>query len=215
MLRLCVHPINPSVRDIRRAAQALRGGGLVVFPTDTTYALGCDLFAKRAIAQIYQLKGLPEAHPLGILCPNLAEVARYAVVENPAYRILRQHLPGRYTFILPATQVVPKLLTAKKRTLGVRIPENAVAMALLQELGHPIVSTTVPRLAQTLESEDAAAQELPPSGDPERIAQVLPRSIDVFLDVGALYGAPSSVVDLTTEPPTILRRGSGDLGRFE
>ena len=209
MLRLAIHPQDPQPRHIGRAVQALRGGGLLVYPTDTTYGLGCDIFAKPAITQIYRLKNLPPEHPLTILCADLSELARYAVIENRVYRILRHHLPGKFTFILPATRLVPKLLTAGRRTIGVRIPEHAVCAALVRELGHPLISTTVTTQMQRAVESDADSP--PPEGDPDAIAAQLPRSVDVFLDCGELHGTPSSVVDLTGPEPRILRPGSGDL----
>ncbi len=224
MQRILLHPDNPPPRLIERAAAALRAGGLVVFATDTTYALGCNFFAKRAIADIYRLKGLPDSHPLAILCADLSELAQYAVVEKNAFRILKHHLPGKFTFVLPATPLVPKLLASKKRTIGVRIPAHPVCNALVRALGHPILSTTVTGTMQS-QVEAAAAvaatndDEAPTAAsvaeDPDELARELPRSVAVFLDCGPLHGAPSSVVDLTQPVPQILRRGSGDLSWLE
>lgn len=205
MLRLHIHPQDPQPRHIARAVEILRSGGLVIYPTDTTYGLGCDFFAKRAIERIYRLKGLSQEHPLSFLCADLSEVARYAVVENHHYRILRKHTPGKFTFVLPATRETPKIVAGNAHTVGVRIPANAIATALIRELGHPLISTTVTRPTNGNE----------PFHHPDEIAQVFDRSVDVLCDSGPLPGEVSSVIDLTQEPPVILRRGSGDLSWLE
>ncbi|MEK7704281.1 MAG: L-threonylcarbamoyladenylate synthase, partial [Myxococcota bacterium] len=167
-----------------------------------TYGLGCDIYARRTIDRIYQLKGMNEKQRLSFLCSDLSEVARYAVLENRNYRILRHHVPGRYTFILPATREVPKILQSNAHTVGIRIPESPVAQALVRELGHPIISTTVGR---TVDGDGAY------TNDPDEVVRMFGRSIDVLLDGGPLYGEPSSVIDLTGDAPTIVRQGSGDL----
>ena len=206
MLRLHVNPDHPQPRHIGRAVEIFRTGGIGIYPTDTTYALGCDLYARRTIDRIYQLKGLDPKHPLSFLCSDLSEVARYAVVEDRNYRILRHHMPGQYTFVLQATREVPKVLQSNARTVGIRIPQNPVCIALIRELGHPIITTTVARG----KDEDSAY-----INDPDEIVAGFGRSIEVFLDAGLLVGEPSSVVDLTGQNPTILRRGSGDLSWLE
>ncbi len=178
----------------------------MIYPTDTTYGLGCDVFAKRSVDRLYQVKGLDSKHPLAFLCADLAEAARYGVVEDRNYRILRHHIPGAFTFILPATREVPKMLQSKVRTVGIRIPKNAVCAALLRELGHPIVTTTVSRPTYA---------ENQYTNDPDDIARDFGRSVEVFLDAGPLHGEPSSVVDLTGDVPKIIRRGSGDLSWIE
>ncbi len=202
MLRLHVKLDTPQPRHIERAAELLRTGGLAAYPTDTTYGLGCDIYAKRTIDRIYALKGLDREHRLSFLCSDLSEVARYAVVEDRNYRILRHHVPGPYTFILPATREVPKLIQSKTRTVGIRIPTCPVSTMLIRALGHPIISTTVSRLVDN---------EVAYSNDPDEIAKLFARSIDVLLDGGPLYGEPSSIIDLSGNTPTVLRKGSGDL----
>jgi tRNA threonylcarbamoyl adenosine modification protein (Sua5/YciO/YrdC/YwlC family) len=202
MQRFAIHPDNPQARHIKRAATGLRAGNLMVYPTDTTYGLGCDIYAKRSIDRIYQLKGMDPKHPLSFVCGDLSEVARYAVLDNRNFQILRRTLPGKYTFVLPATREVPKLMQSGRRTVGIRIPQSAVCAALIAELGHPLVSTTVSR--DGAEPEDY-------SNDPDKIAADFARAVDLFLDVGPLVGEPSSVVDLTGPQPEVLRHGSGDL----
>ena len=206
MLRLHVNSDHPQPRHIARAVDMMRSGGLAIYPTDTTYGLGCDLYARRTIDRIYQLKGLDSKHHLSFLCSDLSEVARYGIVEDRNYRILKHHMPGKYTFILRATREVPKVVQSQTRTVGIRIPESPVCLALIRELGHPIITTTVARMPFTPSSY---------INDPDEIMQGFARSVEVFLDAGLLHGEPSSVVDLTDEAPRILRRGSGDLSWLE
>jgi len=202
MLRLHVKILTPQPRHIVRAAEMLRGGGLAIYPTDTTYGMGCDLYAKRSIDRIYQLKGLDKKHRFSFLCHDISQVAHYAVVEDKNHRILRHHMPGPYTFILPATREVPKILQSNRRTVGIRIPESPTCVALIRELGHPLISTTVSR---QIDGESAYMN------DPDEIVDAFGRSVDVLLDGGPLYGEPSSVIDLTGDEPVIVRHGSGDL----
>jgi tRNA threonylcarbamoyl adenosine modification protein (Sua5/YciO/YrdC/YwlC family) len=202
MLRLHVKLDHPQPRHIARVAETLRSGGLAVYPTDTTYGLGCDLYSKRSIDRIYQLKGLDKKHRLSFLCADLSQVAHYAIVEDKNYRILRHHVPGPYTFILPATREVPKIVQTNTQTVGIRVPKSLVCMALLQELGHPIITTTV---ARSIDGEAAY------TNDPDDIAKMFGHSVDVLLDGGPLVDEPSSVIDLTGPDPVIVRKGSGDL----
>jgi tRNA threonylcarbamoyl adenosine modification protein (Sua5/YciO/YrdC/YwlC family) len=202
MLRLHVKLAYPQPRHIARACEVLRSGGLAVYPTDSTYGLGCDILEKRAIERIYQLKGIDNQHRLSFLCCDLSQVAHYAMVEDRTYRILRHHVPGPYTFILPATREVPRLLQMSTRTVGVRVPKSPVCVALINELGRPLISTTV---ARHMNGESTY------SNDPDEIAKMFGPALDILLDGGPLYGEPSSVIDLTTADPTIVRRGCGDL----
>lgn len=202
MLRLQVKSDTPQPRHIARAVEVLREGGLIVYPTDTTYGLGCDIFSKRSIDRIYLLKGIDAKHRLSFICSDLSEIARYAVVENRNYRILRHHIPGPYTFILPATREVPKLLQSNARTVGIRIPESPVCQALIKELGHPIISTTVAR--HSPEGTEYARE-------PEDVIRMFGRSVELLLDVGGLYGEPSTIIDLTGDAPVLVRKGSGDV----
>lgn len=205
MLRLTVHPKNPQARHLDRAAALIRTGALVIYPTDTTYGLGCDIFAKRSVERIYQLKGISPKQPLSFVCADLAQIAQYAEVHNAAYRILRNHTPGKYTFVLPATRAAPRQLQSQARRVGVRIADDPVCLALTRQLGHPIISTTVTQGGQGPHSV------LAPVNDPELIAAQFAHSVDVLLDAGVLLGHPSSVVDLTQSTPRILREGSGDV----
>ena len=204
MLRLQVKAEYPNPRLISQVVQVLKSGGIVVYPTDTTYGLGCDIYSKKSIDRIYQLKGLDKKHRLSFICDDLSQIANFAVVEDRNYRILRHHTPGPYTFVLPATREVPKLLQSNRRTIGLRIPNSLVTRALVTELGHPIISTTVTR-----------SHDPEPMNDPDEIAKVFGRSVDAMLDAGPLYGDPSSVVELIEDEPVILRRGAGDLSWLE
>jgi len=205
MLRLRINSMHPQERHIGRSTSILRAGGLAVFPTDTAYGLGCDVYMKRSVDRIFFLKGLDENHHLSFLCSDLSQVAQYAMLENRDFRILRQHLPGPYTFILRSSRLVPKILQTPRRTVGIRIPENPVCMAMIRDLGHPLVTTSVSRKNQ---------EDLQESLDPESIVAWLGRSIDLFLDAGPLHNDPSTIVDLTGEMPEIIRRGSGTVEHF-
>ncbi|MCC7535677.1 MAG: threonylcarbamoyl-AMP synthase, partial [Deltaproteobacteria bacterium] len=141
-MRLEINPFHPEPRKIKRAADALRASGVIAYPTDTVYGLGCDIFEKKAVERLYVVKQMKPTQPLAFLCPDLGDIARFAIVDNPSYRLMRRLLPGPYCFILAATPEVPKILMMKRKTVGIRVPDHPVAQALLRELGHPIVSTT-------------------------------------------------------------------------
>jgi tRNA threonylcarbamoyl adenosine modification protein (Sua5/YciO/YrdC/YwlC family) len=193
-----IDPVHPQPRLVERAVQTLSSGGLLAFPTDTYYGLGCDLFDKRALERIYQLKQLPKTHELSFICVDLAEVSRYAIVDNAAYRVLRRKTPGPYTFILPATRLVPDLLLRRQKTVGIRLPDSPIAVALVKGLAHPIVSTS----AATPEGEVLI--------DARDIKERLGHGLDLILDGGYQPNEPSSVVDLTGPEPVVVRQGKGD-----
>jgi tRNA threonylcarbamoyl adenosine modification protein (Sua5/YciO/YrdC/YwlC family) len=194
-----VDPAHPQPRVIERAVAVLSSGGLLAFPTDTYYGLGCDLFDKRAIERIYQLKQLPRSHELSFLCQDLAEISRYAIVENAAYRVLRRKVPGPYTFVLPATRLVPDLALRRQKTVGIRIPDSPVALELVRRLGHPLVSTS----AATPEGEVLI--------DARDIKEKLGHGLDLILDGGHRANVPSSVIDLSGPEPRVVRVGKGDV----
>ncbi|MEO0421019.1 MAG: L-threonylcarbamoyladenylate synthase [Pseudomonadota bacterium] len=194
---LKVHPENPQERLLRHAVEALRGGGVIAYPTDSCYALACLMGSRDAMDRIRQLRGNPDEHFFTLVCRDLSEIATYARVDNSAYRFIKAHTPGAYTFVLPASREVPKRLAeGKRRTIGLRVPEHTVALELLRLLGEPLMSTTL-----QLPGDDT------PMSDPEDIADRLAKRIDVVVDGGACGFAPSTVVDLSEEPPTILRSG--------
>ncbi|MBN2001032.1 threonylcarbamoyl-AMP synthase [candidate division KSB1 bacterium] len=196
-MRFEINQQNPQERYIRYAAEVLREGGLVIYPTDTVYGLGCDLFNKKAVERIYQVKGFKKRKLLSFICPDLKDIAKYAYVSTPAYKIMRHLLPGPFTFILPATRLVPKILLEKKRTVGIRVPDDKICHALLEEFGNPVISTSA-RLSD---------QEY--IDDPEDLYESFANFVDIFLDAGHLSHDVSSVIDLCDEKPHVIRRGAG------
>jgi tRNA threonylcarbamoyl adenosine modification protein (Sua5/YciO/YrdC/YwlC family) len=186
-----VNPEHPEPRKIKRACDALQSGEVIAYPTDTVYGLGCDLFNKKAVDRLYQIKG-----------PDLAEVSRYAVMHDSIYRILRRYLPGPYTFLLQATREVPKVVQSPRKTVGVKIPDHSVALALTRELGRPIISTTAARHGQD------------PHLDPREI-DVEFAGLALVLDAGPGGLVPTSIIDLTGGRPQVVRAGAGNVSEFE
>src|SRR5687768_344780 len=196
-MRIEVNPEHPEPRKIERAVDTLRRGGVIAYPTDTVYGLGCDIFQKKAIERIYQMKQMKEDQPLAFVCPDLGDIARYALVDDRSYRVMRRLLPGPYCFILPATREVPKILMMKRKTVGIRVPAHPVPQALLKALGNPIVST----------SATAQGEQL---NDPADIDLAFPQ-LDLILDAGWGMLEPSTVVDMTGDAPEIVREGVGSV----
>lgn len=195
-MRLEINAQHPEPRKIQRAAALLAEGDVIVYPTDTVYGIGCGLSHKRAIDRIYHLTGKDESQPLTMVCADLSGIARYAVVDNVHYRLLRRLLPGPYTFILPATREVPRILLSKRKTIGLRIPKHPVAHALVEALGTPIISTS------------ASYRGEEPLHDPADIVARF-KGIELLLDTGAGGIVPSTVVDLTGGEPVVIREGAG------
>jgi tRNA threonylcarbamoyl adenosine modification protein (Sua5/YciO/YrdC/YwlC family) len=198
---LAIHLDHPEPRKIRRAVEALANGAVIAYPTDTVYGLGCDIANKHAVDRLYALKSMERSHPLTFICPDLSDIARYAIVENQVYRVLRRFLPGPYTFILPATREVPRLLQARRRSIGIRVPACEATRALARELGRPIASTT------------AAPPGVEPLVDPREIDAAF-HGLALVLDGGAGGVVPTTVIDLTTSPPLIVREGAGSVEEF-
>lgn len=194
-----IDPLHPQPRVIERAVSALSSGGVIAYPTDTFYGIGCDLFDKRAIERIYQLKQLPRTHELAFICQDLAEISRYAIVDNAAYRVLRRKVPGPFTFILPATRLVPELVLRRQKTVGIRIPDSPIALELVRRLGHPLISTS------------AAKPEGEILIDAHDIKDELGHGLDLILDGGFRPAEPSSVIDLSGPEPVVVRAGKGDV----
>jgi len=193
-----IHSQNPSLRTIRKAVDILERGGVIIYPTDTIYGLGCDLFNKKAIERIYRIKQLSKFHPMSFVCADLKDLSHYARADTPTYKIMKRYLPGPYTFILEATAEVPRMMLTKRRTVGIRIPDHNVPKRLVEALGRPIISTSVP----------ADKVEFP--NDPDFIDEALGRQVDLILDAGILVQGASTVIDLTGATPQVLRAGSGD-----
>jgi len=199
-----VHPQDPQRRLIRLAAEAMRTGGVIAYPTDSSYALGCQLGHVDAVRRIRQIRGLKDEHFLTLVCANLADVGRLARLDNWQFRIVRQGTPGSYTFLLPATREVPRRLQHPRRnTVGVRVPGHAVVQALLEELHEPIVSSTLILPGSPV-----------PLNDPVVIRGRLEREVDVVIDSGPCPATPTTVVDLSQPPGTIVRLGLGDPARI-
>ncbi len=199
MKRIQIHPENPQSRYLKSAADVLRDGGLIIYPTDSVYGLGCDLFNKNAVEKIYKIKGNDKRKLLSFICPDLKGISEYAFVSNGAYKIMRRLLPGPYTFILSATRQVPRILLEKRKTVGIRVPDNVACQALLAEFGKPIISTSA-----CLHDQDFL-------NDPDEIAANFDHLVDLFLDSGPGGLEPSTVIDLTEDEPVIVRKGKGKL----
>lgn len=205
MLHLHIHPENPQARLITQAVERIRAGDVVVYPTDAAYAIGCQIGNKNAMERIAQIRGLGPKHQYAIMCCDLSDIATYAKVDNAMYRLLKNNTPAVTTFILPATSEVPKrLMHPKKKTIGLRIPSNPVAQALLQELGEPLLTSTL-----------ILPDQKDPLDDPYDIENQLGKRIDVFIDSGFGTLSTTSIVDLSGENPVIVRRGVGDVSAFE
>ncbi len=200
-----IHPENPQARLINQAVDILRSGGVIVYPTDSGYALGCMIGDKHAMDRIVQIRHLPENHNFTLVCSDLSELSTYSQVNNSAYRLIKNNTPGRYTFILTATKELPRrLMTSKRKTIGIRVPDNQIALALLKALGEPILSCSL-----MLSNDDYTTQS-----DPEEIREYLEHSVDLIIHGGILGQMPTTVVDLTQETPEILREGSGEVSPF-
>ncbi|MFZ9889204.1 MAG: L-threonylcarbamoyladenylate synthase [Myxococcota bacterium] len=197
-LRLAVNKDFPEPRKIERAAETLERGGVIAYPTDTTYGIGCNIFDKRAVDRIHRLKGLKKDHLLSFVCADLSDIARYALVENEAYRIMKRLLPGPYTFVLRATPEVPRMLQSKRRTVGIRVPDHPVTLALARAFKKPIISTSTTVEGRTLKN-------------PEEINLHMGHGLDLILDAEHIDEPPSSVVDLSGPYPVVIREGKGDL----
>lgn len=199
-----IYPNNINLRLIRQAAAMLRDGGIVVYPTDSCYALGCHLDDKDAVTRIRQIRQLDEQHHLTLMCRDLSEIARYARVDNSKFRLLKANTPGSYTFILEATKEVPRRLQHPKRsTVGIRVPDHPVALALLEELGEPMSSSTL-----------ILPDEAWPLNDAELIRELLEKKVDLVIDGGTVGVDFTTVIDLTGDVPVLLRKGKGDISPF-
>jgi tRNA threonylcarbamoyl adenosine modification protein (Sua5/YciO/YrdC/YwlC family) len=199
-----IHPDNPQQRLISQAAEIIRNGGVVAYPTDSSYALGCHLGDKAAQERIRAIRGVDESHHFTLVCRNLAEISTYAKVDNSQFRLLKANTPGSYTFILQASREVPRRLQHPKRsTIGLRVPDHAVTLALLEELNEPLLSMTL-----SLPGEDELMSQA------WEIRERLEHQVDLVIDAGACDVLPTTVIDLTGEIPVLTRRGKGDPAPF-
>lgn len=201
-VRLSIHPKNPQGRHLARSVEVLKDDGVIVYPTDTVYGLGCDITSKTAVERIIRIKGRDPKKPMSFVCSDLTHIARYAKVSNVAYRILKRFLPGPYTFILEANREVPKMLLTKQKTVGIRIPDSPVSMDLVARLGNPILSTS------------ANPTGIPPLGDPDEIERILGPMTDIILDIGVLPQSPSTVISLVDDKIEVIREGAGKVDFF-
>jgi tRNA threonylcarbamoyl adenosine modification protein (Sua5/YciO/YrdC/YwlC family) len=201
-----LHPDNPQTRVVDQIVAALRDGAVMLYPTDTVYAIGCDLNSKSAIQRVRQIKQFSNDKPLTFLCPSLSDIAQYAVVNDPAYRLMRRLIPGPYTFLLPTTKLVPKLVMhPKRKATGIRVPDHPICLALLNALGNPVISTSA-HFIDPSESGHAATE---PNSRFE-LFDSLEKLVDLVIDSDLEPGNQvSTILDLTTEEPTIVRRGLG------
>lgn len=196
---LKINSDNPQRRSIKKVGDVLREGGVIAYPTDTIYGLGCDLYIKDAITRIRRLKRQKNNKRLSIICADLKDISNYAYVPDYAYRVMKQLIPGPYTFILEATKLVPKIMLTDQKTIGIRVPDHKIPLALVRELGHPIITTSVTKPDERLYN------------DPEEIEEMFGKSLDVVIDGGIIAPEHSSIVDLTGDEPEVLRAGKGDV----
>ena len=195
-----VHPENPQLRLIKQAVEIIRAGGVVIYPTDSSYALGCQIGNKTALERIRRLRQLEDKHNFTLVCRDLSQLSLFAKVDTGAFRLLKTHTPGPYTFILNATREVPRmLLHPKRRTIGLRVPSHPIALALLEELGEPLMSVTLILPGETL-----------PMSEPYEMRQILEHQVDLIIDGGFGGLEASTVVDLTADEPQVIRVGCGD-----
>ncbi len=199
-----IYPTNINTRLIRQAVEIIRAGGIVVYPTDSCYALGCHLDDREAVSRIRAIRGMDDQHMLTLMCRDLSEISKYARVDNQKFRLLKSNTPGSYTFILEATKEVPKRIQHPKRsTVGIRVPDHPVALALLEELGEPMLTSTL-----ILPNEDW------PLNDAEHIRELLEKQVDAVIDGGSAGADFTTVIDLTGDAPVLLRQGVGAVAPF-
>jgi tRNA threonylcarbamoyl adenosine modification protein (Sua5/YciO/YrdC/YwlC family) len=193
---------NPQQRLITKVVEVIKNGGIIAYPTDTYYGIGCDIMNKKAIEKIYLLKQRDKIKPFSFLCSDLKNISHYAKVSNYAYKTMKRLLPGPYTFVLEGSKLVPKIMLTKRKTAGIRVPDNSICLELVQELGNPIISTSASMPDGTL------------FFDPSLIHDYFQSRIDIVIDGGPVPGYPSSVISLINDMPEVIREGIGDVGLF-
>jgi len=197
-----INPDNPQERLLRKAVEVLTGGGLIAYPTDTCYAIGCDLYNLKGINRIYHLKRRPLSKPFSFICHDLKNISEYARVRNCAYKVMTRLLPGPYTFVLEASRQVPKILQTRRRTVGIRVPDHPIALGLVGLLGHPIISTS------------ASLPDGPVESDPYEIEDKFRPHLELVIDGGRVLPEPSSVISMIDDLPEVIRAGKGDISGF-
>ena len=200
---ISINPDNPQPRHIKQIADKLRSGAVICYPTDTVYGIGCDIFNQKAIKRIYQIKKRAKHKPFSFMCSSLKNVSDYGHVSNMAYRIMRMALPGPFTFVLPASKTVPKIMITKQKTVGIRVPDNSICLALIEELGNPILTTSA-----------ILDQDGDPLSEAYEFEDLLGNMIDLVIDGGMVFPDPSTIVSFTGDEPEILRQGKGDVSQF-
>ena len=197
---LHIHPDNPNPRNIKTVVECLQDGGIIIYPTDTIYGLGCNIFQQKAITRIAQIKGVePAKAQLSFVCYDLSDVSKYTrSISTPLYRLLKNYLPGAFTFILPASKEVPKILQSKKSTIGLRVPDNNIARTIVQELGSPILSASLP------------GEMVEEYTDPELMYENFRNRVDIVIDGGMGGMVPSTIIDCTTDEYIVTRQGAGE-----
>jgi tRNA threonylcarbamoyl adenosine modification protein (Sua5/YciO/YrdC/YwlC family) len=197
-----INPQNPQKRLISKAVDILRTGGVIAYPTDTIYGFGCDILNRKAIQRIYQIKKRDRSKPFSFICSDLKNISEYAQVTDYAYKTMKRLLPGPYTFILPGSKLVPKIMLTKRKTVGIRVPNNNICLAIVEALGHPIISTSVGWSGREVLS------------DPQQIEETFGSQIELTIDGGILPNQPSSIISLLDDLPEVIRAGQGEVSQF-
>jgi tRNA threonylcarbamoyl adenosine modification protein (Sua5/YciO/YrdC/YwlC family) len=201
---LSINPDNPQPRLISQAVKYLQQGGVICYPTDTVYGLGCDIFNQKAVKRIYRIKRREKSKPFSFMCADLKDLSKYCLVSNKAYRLMKKNLPGAYTFILPTLKIVPTIMISKQKTVGIRVPDNAICKALIEGLGNPILTTSA-----------VVGDDTEPMADAFEIEERLGNQLEAIIDGGPVYPAPSTIISLANDDIEILRYGKGDTSQFE
>lgn len=201
-VRITVGDPYPARKAVNMAVDVLKKGGVIIYPTDTTYGIGCDIFNKEAIERVYRIKKMTKHKPLSFICADLKDISRYCQVTNYAYQVMRRLLPGPYTFILSATKTVPKLMITRRKTVGIRVPDNEICLEIVTALGNPIITTSA-----NVEDEEIISE-------PDEIEEKFGGDVDLIIDQGPLPSKLSSVVDLIDDNPVVVREGVGDTAIF-
>ncbi len=203
-----INPYNPQPRLISQVVEMLKKGAVICYPTDTMYGIGCDIFNKKAVERVYQIKRRPKNKPFSFMCSSLTNISLYGHVGNTAYRLMRKNLPGAYTFVLSGTKMVPKIMLTKQKTVGIRVPDHPICLALIEELGNPVLNTSATPEIDEDKVEDRMLC------DAYDVEQDFGKLVDIIIDGGEVYPNPSTVIDLISNQPEILREGSGDITPF-